>query len=144
MGYKFAIEDSHSLLVIEVRRAPVQDDAFLQAARMSIDLVRRGTVRRILIDSREQKTSALTSTGARTALLALHRLVIERGATQEAFCIAILARPDSLGYGVARMFMSHAYDLDCVSVALFEDEGAARGWLVDDRGDLGDRANIDP
>ncbi len=128
MGIEFAYQSTQGLLVLRVTDVPTADE--VAASRAKGDNLRDfGNMTAMLLDLREQAGSILTAQTARAILVQCDRHCRQVAPEHKDFPIAILATPGSIGHGIGRMFMGHAYGLERLKLAQFDDLETASDWL---------------
>ncbi|WP_163848673.1 hypothetical protein [Pseudooceanicola aestuarii] len=130
MSTEFQLSEQDGLLTFRVEEAPAPEvvDRILGDALVMIS---SRQLTGMLFDLRAQSSSDLTSRRARRILLACERaMLIGWPDTRQVLPFAIVSTPDTLGYGIGRMMLGHAYGLDRLTLAQFEALPEARAWLA--------------
>lgn len=143
MGMEFSFWSSCRLLLAEVNGTP--SEAEVDASRAEgANLATMGLIDAMILDLRNQVGSNLTAQKARAILVQCDRHLNELEDAPQVLPIAIITNPGSIGQGIGRMFIGHAYGLDRLRVELFESEDAAAEWLKipADWRNAADRVNV--
>lgn len=127
MGIAFEYQSDLQLLILRVNGTPSEEQVAASRAK-GANLTEFGNLSGMLLDLRKQTGSILNAQMARGILAQCDRHIATLGIDRP-FPIAILTQPGSIGQGIARMFLGHAYGLERLQLKQCETMGEVADWL---------------
>lgn len=128
MGIEFDYRSTLGLLVLRVTDTPTEQE--LNASQdKSRSLSGITQMSAMLLDLRDQAGSILTGQKARNLLVQCDRHIRASHPESGDLPCAIVALPGTIGQGIGRMFMGHAYGLEHLRLMQFDDLDKASEWL---------------